>query len=462
MRPELTSFLPEWLAKQRWFAGKGRPIASTAIESDIVVEDWEPVSLHALVIRVDYVEGPQEHYLLLVGARHETIHRLEYGSIAHFDDGEVIYDALHDMDLMGALLLRIAEQRSVEGLTFARPEPAGGADEPLPLEPIDTDLPNRLNTTEQSNSSVIYGDTYILKLFRRIAPGINPDLEISRALALAGSTHVAPPLGWIEGTVAGETATMGLLQPFFTSATEAWALATTSVRDLYAEADLYADEVGGDFAGESERLGVATAEVHADLARALGTQAAPAGYLRALGEAMAGRLAEAITVVPELRVLADRLRAAFHAVEQLTEPLRLQRIHGDFHLGQALRVDNGWILLDFEGEPVKPLWERRRPDSTLRDIAGMLRSFDYAARFLLADRPRNPTLEFRATEWAERNRNAFCVGYAEAAGVDPREHATLLRAYELDKAVYEVVYEARHRPAWLAIPLHSIQRQVAR
>lgn len=454
MRTELTSFLPEWLAKQRWFAGKGRPIASTAIESDIVIENWEPVSLHALVIRVDYVEGPDEHYFLLVGARHETIHRLEYGSIAHFDDGEVIYDALHDMDLMGALLLRIAEQRSVEGLSFARLEPTE--------EPIVTDLPNRLNTTEQSNSSVIYGDTYILKLFRRIAPGINPDLEISRALATAGSAHVAAPLGWIEGMVSGETATMGLLQPFFTSATEAWALAATSVRDFYAEADLHADEVGGDFAGESERLGVATAEVHADLARALGVQDAPPGYLETLGAAMTDRLSAAVAVVPELRPVQDRLQAAFGAIKDLADPLSLQRIHGDFHLGQALRVDQGWILLDFEGEPVKPLAERRRPDSPLRDVAGMLRSYDYAARYLLAEQPRDPTLDLRATEWAQRNRDAFCDGYARAGGVDPRERVALLRAYELDKAVYEVVYEARHRPAWLGIPLNSIQRLVAR
>jgi maltokinase len=458
VREDLTSFLPEWLPKQRWFAGKGRPIASTTIESDIVVEDWEPVALHALVIRVDYVDGPDERYFLLVGVRHEKIHRLEYGSIAHFDDGEVVYDALHDTDLMGAVLRRIAERRSVQGLTFSQLEAAGQE----ASDPISTDLPNRLNTTEQSNSSVIYGDTYILKLFRRVAPGINPDLEISRALALAGSTHVVPPLGWIEGVVEGATATLGLLQPFFTSATEAWALATTSVRDLYAEADLHADEVGGDFAGESHRLGVATAAVHADLARALGTEPAPEDYLATLGAQMIGRLDDAVAAVPALRPMQDRLRAAFLAATGLPEPLTLQRVHGDFHLGQALRVDSGWILLDFEGEPAKPLAERRRMDSPLRDVAGMLRSFDYAARFLLADRPRNATLEFRATEWSQRNRNAFCDGYADAAGVDPRDCTPLLRAYELDKAVYEVVYEARNRPAWLAIPLNSIERLVDR
>ena len=365
-----------------------------------------------------------------------------YAGIGQLPSGETVYDAVHDPDLMGAVLRRIAEQRSLPGLTFSQ---LSVGDVPSSIQ---VDLPARLNTAEQSNTSVIYGDTYILKLFRRVAPGINPDLEITRALALAGSEHVAPPLGWIEGEVEGASATLGLLQPFFISATEGWALATTSVRDLYAEGDLHAGEVGGDFAPESERLGVATAQVHADLARALGV--AP------------------VEAVPALAPHARKVQMAFEAARDLPEahaqpttpPLTVQRIHGDFHLGQVLRVDSGWILLDFEGEPVKPLSERQQPDSPLRDVAGMLRSFDYAARFLLADRARNATLEFRATEWAQRNRDAFCDGYAQSAGSDPRDRAPLLRAYELDKAVYEVVYEARHRPAWLAIPLNSIERLV--
>jgi maltokinase len=447
--------LTEWLPQQRWFGAKGREIHGVDVVADRVLVDGDP-SLHHMLVAVDYADSiggeDTETYQLLLGCREELPPRLAHSLIGADDDGNAVYDAAHDNELTHVLLQLIRSGDDEAGLRFRH----------LPGVEIETDLTGIVMGAEQSNTSIVFGDSYILKLFRKVAPGLNPDLEITRALADTGTRAVVPPLGWIEATGDGDagTTTLAMMQPFLTSASEGWSLAVTSVRDLYAEGDLHADEVGGDFAAESERLGAVTAEVHALLADVLPSRLADEAENAATAKQMHERLDAALAVVPELGEFADGLRSAYDALAELRAGVPVQRIHGDFHLGQALRVDDGWKLIDFEGEPARPLSERVALMSPLRDVAGMLRSFDYAARHLLAEQGGEPQLEYRATEWAERNRDAFCSGYARAAGRDPRDDAVLLRAMELDKAVYEVVYEARNRPTWLAIPLGSIERLV--
>ncbi len=448
----LEDLLREWLPTQRWYGGKGTALAAVTIESSTPLLDDEPRVDH-LVLRTESVAGTVDRYQLLLGRRSgEVEERLQHVVIGEVD-GATLYDAVHDPAATAAVLQHLAVGGHLGDLEFTC-----AAD-------LDTTLTARVLTVEQSNTSIVYGDRYVLKLFRRLQPGANPDIEVTKALADAGSPHVARPLAWVDGTIDHTITTMGLLQVFLLGSSEGWATATASVRDLFAEGDLHADEVGGDFAGEAERLGGATAEVHALMAQVLPTAFAGTTQSEATAHQLQERLDAALLVVPELAPYAEDLRRAYEEVGRRTEPVAVQRIHGDLHLGQVLRTQEGWVLLDFEGEPARLLSERTALMSPLRDVAGMLRSFDYAARHLLAERATAggggaPQLTYRAQEWAERNRAAFCDGYTRAAGIDPRDDQVLLRAFELDKAVYEVVYEARNRPTWLAVPLGSIERLV--
>jgi maltokinase len=201
--------------------------------------------------------------------------------------------------------------------------------------------------------------------------------------------------------------------------------------------------------------------VHAALAEVLPTGRLERKELVALAEGMRARLDRAAADIPALAEHADALRQAFDDVAGLDEPVPVQRVHGDYHLGQVMRTLDGWKLLDFEGEPARPLAERRAMESPIKDVAGMLRSFDYAARHLLADHPGDAQRAYRAGEWADRNREAFLDGYARAGAFDPRRHPALLRAFETDKAVYEALYESRNRPTWLPIPIAAIVRLAA-
>ena len=449
--------LAAWLVKQRWFAGKGRTVHDLAVVADTELVPGDP-GLRHLLVTVSH-GATCDCYQLFVGQRVRLPARLRHARIGAWD-GQQVYDALHDSDLTRTLLDAILADRTVGALRFCRLAEADWSWVPAP-EPGGLD--SLVLTGEQSNTSLVFGEAAIFKVFRRVAPGPNPDLEVAAALTELGSTHIAEPYGWIETRIDGATTVLAILSRYLRAASDGWALAATSVRDLYAlelstagggASD--AGAAGGDFAGEAERLGVATAQVHADLAEAFGTSELEPEALRELAEQMFRRLDLAVAAVPELGRYTDMIGDAFSSLAKLTDPVPAQRVHGDYHLGQVMRTQTGWVVLDFEGEPASPLAQRRARSSPLRDVAGMLRSFDYAARHQLLTHPDRASLTVVASDWVRRNGEAFCAGYAEGGGLDPARNTVLLRALLLDKAVYEVIYEARNRPNWLAIPLESI------
>jgi maltokinase len=440
--------LAPWLGGQRWFAGKGMGPRDLAIVADTQLVTGDPELRH-LIVAVSH-GTTVDYYQILVGLRRKLPARLMHVRIGPVGDGtgggRIAYDALHDADLTKPLLAAIAgnadygrlEMRKVAGAAF------------------ETGLDSLVLTGEQTNTSLVFGEESILKVFRRLAPGPNPDLEVTTALASLGSPQVAEPLGWMETRLEGVSTHLAFLSRFLRHATDGWSLAATSVRDLYASTDRCAAHAGGDFSGEARRLGAATAQVHADLAAAFGTDELPAEALGELTERMFRKLDLAVAAVPELGKQADMISEAYAALAKLRGPFPVQRVHGDYHLGQVLRTETGWVVLDFEGEPATPLAQRRARASALRDVAGMLRSFEYAARHQLIGHPDHVTLSDAARDWVRRNAAAFCAGYAEAGGLDPAANQVLLTALQLDKAVYEVLYEARHRPSWLSIPLDSL------
>ncbi|MEV4107069.1 aminoglycoside phosphotransferase [Nonomuraea sp. NPDC049695] len=438
----LDELLAAWIGRQRWFGGKGRPIDDLSIESDVELAP----GLRHLVVAV-WQEGSRDRYQILLGERTELPDRLTHALIGMLGD-VYVYDAVHDPDCTSRLLDGMARDETDNGLRMRH----------VPDITIDTDQRSLVLGAEQSNTSLVYGDLYICKLFRRLIPGVNPELEIITALAARNAPHIAQPYGWIETDLDGTDTTLAIMQEYLCNANDGWDLALTSVRDLYASLpELPAGDAGGDFAAESQRLGVATARVHHELAEAFPTDVIESHEVKRMAETFRRKLGRAVAEVPELRPHVSAIEDAYHQVDLLTHVIPVQRIHGDYHLGQVMRTPTDWVVLDFEGEPGQPLAERRALYSPLRDVAGMLRSFDYAARHLLAGHSEAERLEPRAAEWADRNRAAFLEGYLEGGGAITRGDAALLRAFELSKAVYEVVYEARNRPTWISIPLAAFR-----
>lgn len=437
---ELTAVLPNHLAAQRWFAGS-EPPGPDAVRVASTRRLWgggEGPELWQALIEVG-----EDTYQLIVGVRpagepaeflqgHDT-------ALLGVAEGVYVYDATWDSELSRRLLEVISDGRE----TAARARPM---------------------TAEQSNTSIVFDDRLILKLFRRLRPGRNPDVEVTTALSQAGFTHVAAPLvEWREGDY-----DLAFGQQFLAGGAEGWALALTSLRDLYSNRDCEVpSEAGGDFAAEAARLGRVTAEMHVALHSVFG--AAPAEQVRAawrtLVDGMAERLAHA-----GRRAEKDLLGPAGPMLERLAEvrdPGPAFRVHGDYHLGQVMRTDLGWFVLDFEGEPARPVEQRQAPSSPVKDVTGMLRSFHYASRHALVERAMAewPEMIPTARAWESHNRQAFLEGYLAHPGIgpllpDPAVSPAVMVTYELDKALYELEYELSFRPEWVPIPLDALERLV--
>jgi maltokinase len=449
---DLADLLARWMPTQRWFAAKGQQFV--IVPRELAAVGAGPPEFSIWLADVRLANGTTQTYQIPLVEHVDPVATLEHvlvGTIGSGDDIRWVYDALYDHEATHRYLVGFRDLPQSGPIRFERLADVSE----LPM-----DSSSLVLTGEQSNTSLIFGDQAIMKVYRRLEHGLNPDIEIHLALSTLGARHIARLFGAVTAEIDDKSVSLAMMQEFMTTGTDGWELSKTSVRDLMAEADLHAEEAGGDFASESHRLGLAVAEVHADLARAFGTGELTTAQRHERAGEMHARLDVALPIVAELALVEDGLRHAFDEFASSTYRLETQRIHGDLHLAQALRTVHRWVLLDFEGEPNRTISERRLFDSPLRDIAGMLRSYDYAARYPVLNTPRSTQLEYRAVEWSERNRDAFCTGYAEGAGHDPRDELAAIRGFEADKAVYEAMYEARNRPEWLRVPLASLSRLV--
>jgi maltokinase len=444
--------LAAWMPRQRWYAAKGRlpslrlaawwdlPAADATARTFLIADEGAlPTVLYQIPVVARATASVDAHPDHIIGSP---------------EPGTTFIDGPFDPAYTSALLRLIMEGGEATGPgTLVVGHPAG----PLP------DVIPRTATVlagEQSNTSLIYsadedGTPVICKVFRQLHPGLSPDIELAAALAAAGSPHVAPAIGSIEGRWPDDATAQGTFQgslafaqEFLPGVEDAWRVALRSAA------------AGEDFSGPARALGAATAEVHVSLAKLFPTHPTLREDRDAAAAAWSRRLAIAIAEVPAMAEWREAIEGVYaRALEAEWPPV--QRIHGDYHLGQVLQhPTRGWVLLDFEGEPLRPMSERRRPDLPLRDLAGMLRSFDYVGGSIRLDHPAASRDSVR--EWVRTARLGFLQGYAEVSEIAIDAQLDLLRALELDKAVYEAIYESRNRPTWVSIPLRAITRLVER
>lgn len=461
LTPTKLELLSAWMGQQRWYAAKGATPQLTRLSAWRLADPDGAVGIETIIV-LD-TGGPEPvTYQVPLTYRDAPVDELEHalvGTMTHSVLGQRwVYDACHDPVYAAQLLALTLGQVSAESSSASdtlddryRGLPGASWSRALAVRA------SRVLVGEQSNTSIIL-DTeaddstskpVIIKVFRTLAGGENPDVVLQSALREAGSDRVPDVIGSVSGSwpsgapEAGTEEVHGHLafaQEFIAGTEDAWRVALRAAKD------------GTDFTAEAGALGEATAAVHTVLSEALPTQEASREDIARITTVMRRRLAAASELVEEIAARAAQILAVFENAEAATWP-PLQRIHGDYHLGQVLHSpERGWLLLDFEGEPLRPLAERVLPDSTFRDVAGMLRSFDYAGGSAEHEAPGTS-----ARSWVDNGVTAFLDGYSRNAP-DPRERDDLLRAFLLDKALYEVVYEARNRPTWLAIPVAAITR----
>jgi maltokinase len=475
VRAALEEGLASWLPRQRWYGG-GQAIRTVHCDELSPIADGSP-DVALCIATVEHEDATRETYNVPVALSSPGgLRPSDPAAIIHEDDETLIFDALADARSAAPLWRILANGTGVE-LRAGRLSAGGGG-----LDASTSDIAPLAR--EQSNTSLVVGGQHLLKVMRKIAFEPSVELEMTRALDEAGFDHLAPPQAWLHYVREDQPhgALLAIAQPFLHNGTEGWTLALTSLRDLYADAEEHipgdaaertqaVEDAGGSFTAEAARLGDITARMHLALAQASGADLAAAPITAALLTEWADEMLTELDALigagtdalRELPVHREALEARINAIRTLQEPGLAIRIHGDYHLGQVLRTDSGWTVLDFEGEPRRPVEHRRRRHSPLRDVAGMLRSFDYAASVALLERltPTDPAwahVRAHGLSWAVANREAFWAAYVErTAGTallpDPGAALTLRRAFEIQKAVYEVGYEMAHRPSWVPVPL---------
>ena len=427
---ELARLLPPFLAGQRWFAAVERPQVRIR-RVDTLVDGWPSLLWVLAEVRADGGRGAPAWYQVPLGAASERPDELP--DVAHVGHMETPRGAAHLFDALAD------EELALEFCSIVAPD--------LDVTTV------RAQPGEQSNTSLVLDERYIVKVFRRVQPGPNLDVEVTEALGRVGYGAVPVPVAvWRRSNT-----DFAVTRRFERSRGDGVELATASLREMFNRRRPPRD-CKLDFAREAYQLGNDVARLHVALAEGFGSEPADGGAWADDMSAQLHRIASGHLDTRRIEEVYQRLRTA----DDLGAAIR---IHGDLHLGQVLRVARNWMVLDFEGEPDRPLDERRRPSSPLRDVAGMTRSFHYAAALALRETG-TPDKELRvlADAWSERAINTFLSGYAEVDEVHrllPQARASrdaLLSVFEMDKAVYEVAYELAHRPDLVDLPIRAVER----